>query len=177
MLSIIHLPIILYGIVCQFDFVLCVRKSLGQMRELEKKGNPEIDMVGEDLETRDHGDCDPDSEQLENEGKSEVGKEEEEGVTWEEDECDLDSENPNENFLAELNLIIVMLSLFSLSSEDCPEDDHEKAIKSSQDDHKAKLKASRSLHSKREIYQGKFPGRLAGRFQTMVKDCRHGRKM
>ncbi|KAJ9188254.1 hypothetical protein P3X46_003626 [Hevea brasiliensis] len=87
------------------------------------------------------------------------------------------SEQPNSNFLVELNLLIMVLSLFSLSSGECL-NCRQNDIKSIKDyEHEAKARISRLQTRRQEIHQVKHLGKQAQRFQPAIKDCRHGRKM
>ncbi|KAI5592115.1 hypothetical protein POPTR_004G151301v4 [Populus trichocarpa] len=89
--------------------------------------------------------------------------------------ADLAEANPN--FLLELNLLIMVLSLVnSLSSEDCL-NYAERETGNFRDQEEQQACMSR-LHSRRhDINEFKLAGRRAQRFQQMIKDCRHGRRM
>ncbi|WCJ22381.1 hypothetical protein M5689_004476 [Euphorbia peplus] len=83
------------------------------------------------------------------------------------------------DFLYELNLIVTVLSLCSFSSEDCTDgSDEDHHVKSVVKDDDAKLDVS-ALTRKRErdLHDQKPFVRRAQRFQPMIKDSRHGRKM
>ncbi|XP_015583009.1 uncharacterized protein LOC107262320 isoform X2 [Ricinus communis] len=103
----------------------------------------------------------------------------------EERESDDDYElpmQPNSKFLSELNLIVMVLSLYSLSSEEdcmsCTEEEETKSTK----DKEAKAEALSRSHARnryrdRDIHEFRPLARRAQRFQPMIKDSRHGRKM
>jgi hypothetical protein len=84
--------------------------------------------------------------------------------------ADLAEANPN--FLLELNLLIMVLSLVnSLSSEDCL-NYAERETGNFRDQEEQQACMSR-LHSRRhDINEFKLAGRRAQRFQQMIKDCR-----
>ncbi|KAK7338023.1 hypothetical protein VNO77_18619 [Canavalia gladiata] len=86
------------------------------------------------------------------------------------------SELPNTS-LAELNLLLVLLSLFYSSSDECIEyEESKKIIK----DEVAVTKTcvSKLRTKRREKHEPKLGRRTySSRFQTTVRDSRHGRKM
>ncbi|GKU87981.1 hypothetical protein SLEP1_g2301 [Rubroshorea leprosula] len=88
-----------------------------------------------------------------------------------------DSLRSNASFLSELNLLVVFLSMFALSDEECMDFDGEE--KKSAGEHEAKAASVTKLQPKRrEINDGKPLGRRRSqRFQTTPKDFRHCRRM
>ncbi|KAK9279054.1 hypothetical protein L1049_012729 [Liquidambar formosana] len=83
-------------------------------------------------------------------------------------DCDM----PNKSFLRELNLIILVLSMLSLSTEDNLNfKEGEKTI--SVEDHEAEAYKSRLQSRRREINECNIQGRRTPRFQTTIKDFRY----
>ncbi|CAL2241957.1 unnamed protein product [Prunus armeniaca] len=82
-------------------------------------------------------------------------------------------ELPNSMFTAELNLLIVFLSLFSLSTEESLN-----SVEREPERRKDGAKAIKVLKKKRrEIDEVKPVRRRTQRFQTRVRDSRHGRRV
>lgn len=81
------------------------------------------------------------------------------------------SGEPNTTFLVELNLLIMVLSLFSLSSEDCL-NCAEKEMASFKD-HELTANISRLQTRRQEMKEVKPAGRRAQRFLPMIKDSRY----
>ncbi|KAL6982013.1 hypothetical protein U1Q18_023631 [Sarracenia purpurea var. burkii] len=89
---------------------------------------------------------------------------------------DLDScSETKTNFLAELNLILI-LSFLSLSGEECP-DLEETDGKENLKDLEEKHTVSRLRTGRREMNESKIVESRTPRFQTKIKDCRHCRRM
>ncbi|GLT46626.1 hypothetical protein SLA2020_203700 [Shorea laevis] len=88
-----------------------------------------------------------------------------------------DSFQSNAMFLIELNLLLVVLSMFALSDEECVNLDgkEKKGVR----DHEAKASVTRLQTRRREINVGKEKpvSRRSQRFQTRPKDFRHCRRM
>ncbi|XP_027930284.1 uncharacterized protein LOC114186548 [Vigna unguiculata] len=87
-----------------------------------------------------------------------------------------DSHMPNTS-LAELNMLLVLLSLLYFSSDECTEDEEsEEKIK---DEITVTRKCTSRLQRKKRGRHDPKLGRkpISSRFQTTVKDSRHGRKM
>ena len=84
----------------------------------------------------------------------------------EHDEPSLESD-----FLVELNLLIVFLSLTSMSSEDCMDCGSEEAMEKIREQ---EAYVTRLHTRRREIHDIKVPGKRAQqRFQPMIKDSRY----
>ncbi|XP_027353457.1 uncharacterized protein LOC113863889 [Abrus precatorius] len=86
------------------------------------------------------------------------------------------SQLPNTS-LAELNMLLVLLSLFYFSSDECMEyEEKEQITKDEVDVTKACISTLQTKRrEKHEPKLGKRP--FSSRFQTTIKDSRHGRKM
>ena len=82
-------------------------------------------------------------------------------------------ELPNSVFTAELDLLIVFLSLFSLSTEESLN-----SVEREPERRKDGAKAIKRLQKKRqEIDEVKPVRRRTQRFQTRIRDSRHGRRV
>ncbi|KAI4328883.1 hypothetical protein L6164_021204 [Bauhinia variegata] len=109
------------------------------------------------------------------EAKEEIDRDEQEieeergnGICEGDDHSESQLPNTSE---ADLNLLLVFLSLFSPPNEECIDSEENK--QSIQDE----ACISRLQTKRRQINEAKLVRRPTQSFRTTVRDCRHGRKM
>ncbi|ESW19274.1 hypothetical protein PHAVU_006G110700 [Phaseolus vulgaris] len=112
--------------------------------------------------------------QQEGETESEIDMLEECG---EEENGNSNSHMPNTS-LAELNMLLVLLSLFYFSSDECIEHEESEQMKTKDEVTVTRTCVTRLQRKKRGRHEPKLGRKpISSRFQTTVKDSRHGRKM